>query len=142
MYPAPEFNRQARTSPSAHRTSRRSGSTSSPTAAGSSCRCGCAAPCSRNILFERTSDILTSRPIQVATFMPIRGEGGYGRAALSLTDDNPVRLHLHSEQDADTAALAAALGQVSAQDWTGVTISPYESFEWLELWLACHEDGI
>ncbi|MET8757572.1 methyltransferase, FxLD system [Lentzea sp. NPDC004782] len=102
---------------------------------------GCA---SRSIVFERDQDGWTSLGSEMAIFMPLRGLGDDARRVLDLTGTglNPgdVTLQTHKDNNhaTDPDALAGVLDTPAREVWTGVHFVPMESFEWLDLWLACH----
>lgn len=73
--------------------------------------------------------------------MPLRGAAGDARRIVPLTSDGSVTLWTHQEQDVNTTALADVLDQPRSQAWTGVLFAAPESFEWLDLWLACVMDN-
>jgi protein-L-isoaspartate(D-aspartate) O-methyltransferase len=60
---------------------------------------------------------------------------------VSLTSDGAVSLQIHREQNVDAAALVGVLNGPPAETWTGVLFCSAESFEWLDLWLACTMRG-
>lgn len=102
---------------------------------------GCA---SRSIAFERDQHGWTSLGSEMAIFMPLRGLGDDARRVLDLTGTglNPgdVTLQVHKDNNhaTDPDALARGLDTAACEVWTGVHFVPMESFEWLDLWLACH----
>ncbi|WP_422647558.1 methyltransferase, FxLD system [Actinoalloteichus caeruleus] len=98
---------------------------------------GCA---SRSIAFERDQHGWISRGSEMAVFMPLRGLGDDARRVLDLTDTGEVTLQTHRDNDHATHpdALTGVLESPARAVWTGVHFVPRESFEWLDLWLACH----
>ncbi|MFF2657297.1 methyltransferase, FxLD system [Kitasatospora sp. NPDC058032] len=76
---------------------------------------------------------------EMAVFMPLRGIGDDARRIVDLTGDGQVTLQAHRDNldTTDPAALAGVLDTVRSEAWTGVVFVPQESFEWLDLWLAC-----
>jgi len=92
---------------------------------------------SRSIEFERDNGHWRSRSSHMCTFMPLRGIADDPRHTFGLTPDGPVSLETHQEQAVDSAALAGVLDQPRTQAWSGVLFGAAESFEWLDLWLAC-----
>ena len=95
---------------------------------------------SRSIIFEREGDGWVSHGSEMCTFMPLRGIGDDARRIIDLTGTGEVTLQAHSDNaDAtDANTLAGVLTTPSHEAWTGVHFAPMESFEWLDLWLACH----
>jgi len=69
--------------------------------------------------------------------MPLRGIADDARRIVALTADGTVTLQTHQDQDVDPAALAGVLAHPRSEAWTGVLFAAPESFEWLDLWLAC-----
>lgn len=102
---------------------------------------GCA---SRSIVFERDQDGWSSLGSEMAIFMPLRGLGDDARRVLDLTGTglNPgdVTLQTHKDNNhaTDPDTLAGVFDTPAREVWTGVHFVPRESFEWLDLWLACH----
>jgi protein-L-isoaspartate(D-aspartate) O-methyltransferase len=102
---------------------------------------GCA---SRSIIFERDQNGWSSLGSEMAIFMPLRGLGDDARRVLDLTgtDLNPgdVTLQTHKDNNhaTDPDTLADVFDTPAREVWTGVHFVPRESFEWLDLWLACH----
>lgn len=94
---------------------------------------------SRSIIFERDNDGWVSRGSEMAVFMPLRGIGDDSRRVIDLTGTGEVTLQTHKDNahatDADT--LAGVFDTPRHEVWTGVHFVPMESFEWLDLWLAC-----
>lgn len=95
---------------------------------------------SRSIIFERDGDGWVSRGSEMAVFMPLRGIGDDARRVLDLTGTGEVTLQTHKDNAhaTDPAALAGVFDTAAREVWTGVHFVPRESFEWLDLWLACH----
>lgn len=94
---------------------------------------------SRSIIFERDDDGWVSRGSEMAVFMPLRGLGDDARRVLDLTGTGEVTLQTHQDNHhaTDADALAGILHTSRHEVWTGVHFVPRESFEWLDLWLAC-----
>ena len=92
---------------------------------------------SRSVVFERDGDHWRARSSEMCTFMPLRGIADDTRRIIKLTPEGTVTLWTHQDQDFDPAALSSALSHPRHEAWTGVTFGPAESFEWLDLWLAC-----
>ncbi len=97
---------------------------------------GCA---SRSIVFERDQDGWRSLGSEMAIFMPLRGLGDDARRVLDLTGTGEVTLQTHKDNShaTDPDTLAGVFDTPSLELWTGVHFRPMESFEWLDLWLAC-----
>lgn len=95
---------------------------------------------SRSIVFERGSDGWISHGSEMCTFMPLRGIGDDARRVIDLTGTGEVTLQAHQDNaDAtDPKTLAGVFTTPRHETWTGVHFAPMESFEWLDLWLACH----
>lgn len=102
---------------------------------------GCA---SRSIVFERDQHGWHSLGSEMAIFMPLRGLSDDARRILNLTGTglNPGDVTLQTHKDNNHATnqdtLAGVLDTPAREVWTGVHFVPMESFEWLDLWLACH----
>lgn len=102
---------------------------------------GCA---SRSIVFECDQDGWSSLGSEMAIFMPLRGLGDDARRVLDLTGTalNPGDVTLQTHKDNNHATnpdtLAGVFDTPAREVWTGVHFVPRESFEWLDLWLACH----
>jgi protein-L-isoaspartate(D-aspartate) O-methyltransferase len=102
---------------------------------------GCA---SRSIVFERDQEGWSSLGSEMAIFMPLRGLGDDARHVLDLTgtglDPGDVTLQTHKDNShaTDPDTLAGIFDTPAHEAWTGVHFVPMESFEWLDLWLACH----
>jgi protein-L-isoaspartate(D-aspartate) O-methyltransferase len=98
---------------------------------------GCA---SRSIVFERDHNGWSSSGSQLAIFMPLRGLGDDARRVLDLTGTGEVTLQTHKDNNhaTDPDTLVGVFDGPSQDLWTGVHFVPMESFEWLDLWLACH----
>jgi len=96
---------------------------------------------SRSIVFERDGAHWRSRASSMCTFMPLRGIADDARRSVALTPDGSVTLKTHQEQAVDAAALAGALAHPPIEAWTGVLFGASDSFEWLDLWLACTMDS-
>ncbi|EHR53483.1 protein-L-isoaspartate(D-aspartate) O-methyltransferase [Saccharomonospora amisosensis] len=102
---------------------------------------GCA---SRSIVFERDQDGWSSLGSEMAIFMPLRGLGDDARRVLDLTGtglspgDVTLQTHKDNNHATDPDALAGVFDTPAHEVWTGVHFVPMESFEWLDLWLACH----
>jgi protein-L-isoaspartate(D-aspartate) O-methyltransferase len=94
---------------------------------------------SRSIIFERDNDRWVSCGSEMAVFMPLRGIGDDSRRIIDLTGTGEVTLQTHQDNaDAtDAEALAGVFDTPCHEVWTGVHFVPMESFEWLDLWLAC-----
>ncbi|TYB40794.1 methyltransferase, FxLD system [Actinomadura chibensis] len=93
---------------------------------------------SRSIAFERENGgRWCSRTSSLCTFMPLRGIADDARRIISLNADNTVSLHVNREQAVDPALLDGVLETPGSEVWTGVLFRADESFEWLDLWLAC-----
>lgn len=94
---------------------------------------------SRSIIFERDADGWVSHGSEMCTFMPLRGLGDDARRVIDLTSTGEVTLQSHQDNahatDPDT--LAGVFTNSRHETWTGVHFVPMESFEWLDLWLAC-----
>jgi protein-L-isoaspartate(D-aspartate) O-methyltransferase len=97
---------------------------------------GCA---SRSIVFERDQDGWSSLGSEMAVFMPLRGLGDDARRVLDLTGTGEVTLQTHKDNNhaTDPDTLVGVFDTPSQEVWTGVHFVPMESFEWLDLWLAC-----
>ncbi|MGH3870176.1 MAG: methyltransferase, FxLD system [Pseudonocardiaceae bacterium] len=95
---------------------------------------------SHSIIFERDQDGWSSRGSEMAVFMPLRGIADDARRIIDLTGDGEVSLQAHKDNDSATnpGALAGVLDTPRHEVWTGVLFAPKVSFEWLDLWLACH----
>ncbi|MGW2539685.1 methyltransferase, FxLD system [Kitasatospora sp. NPDC001574] len=76
---------------------------------------------------------------EMAVFMPLRGIGDDARRIVDLTGDGQVTLQAHRDNlhATDPMELTGVLDTVRGEVWTGVVFVPQESFEWLDLWLAC-----
>ncbi len=98
---------------------------------------------SRSITFEREGDGWVSRDSHMAVFMPLRGIGDDARRIIDLTGDGRVTLQAHKDNQhaTDARALLGVLEHPAYEEWTGVHFVPMESFEWLDLWLACCLDN-
>lgn len=98
---------------------------------------GCA---SRSIVFERDQDGWRSLGSEMAIFMPLRGLGDDARRVLDLTGTGEVTLQIHKDNNhaTDPDTLTGVFDSPACEVWTGVHFVPMESFEWLDLWLACH----
>jgi protein-L-isoaspartate(D-aspartate) O-methyltransferase len=98
---------------------------------------GCA---SRSIVFERDQDGWRSLGSEMAIFMPLRGLGDDARRVLDLTGTGEVTLQTHKDNNhaTDPDTLAGVFDTPACEVWTSVHFVPMESFEWLDLWLACH----
>ncbi|MFJ7279805.1 methyltransferase, FxLD system [Kitasatospora sp. NPDC098663] len=95
---------------------------------------------SRSIAFEADGHGgWTSKESRMAVFMPLRGIGDDSRRIIDLTGDGEVTLQTHQDNQHATsaAALRGVLGTRPLTAWTDVVFVPGESFEWLDLWLAC-----
>jgi protein-L-isoaspartate(D-aspartate) O-methyltransferase len=94
---------------------------------------------SRSIIFERDADGWGSRGSEMAVFMPLRGIGDDSRRIIDLTGTDEVTLQTHKDNAhaTDADALAGVFDTLRYEVWTGVHFVPMESFEWLDLWLAC-----
>ena len=94
---------------------------------------------SRSIIFERGTDGWVSRGSEMCTFMPLRGIGDDARRIIDLTGTGEVMLQAHKDNAhaTDPDALAGTLDTPRHEVWTGVHFAPRESFEWMDLWLAC-----
>lgn len=94
---------------------------------------------SRSIIFEREGDGWVGRGSEMAVFMPLRGIGDDSRRVIDLTGTGEVTVQTHKDNaDAtDADALAGVFDMPRHEVWTGVHFVPMESFEWLDLWLAC-----
>lgn len=94
---------------------------------------------SRSIIFERDGDRWVSRGSEMAVFMPLRGIGDDSRRVIDLTGTGEVTLQTHKDNAhaTDADALAGVFDTPRREVWTGVHFVPMESFEWLDLWLAC-----
>lgn len=94
---------------------------------------------SRSIIFERDGDGWVSRGSEMAVFMPLRGIGDDRRRVIDLTGTGEVTLQTHKDNaDAtDAGTLAGVFHTPRHEVWTGVQSVPMQSFEWLDLWLAC-----
>ena len=95
---------------------------------------------SRSIVFERDQDGLRSLGSEMAIFMPLRGLGDDARRVLDLTGTGEVTLQTHKDNNhaTDPDTLAGVFDTPSREVRTGVHFVPMESFEWLDLYLACH----
>jgi protein-L-isoaspartate(D-aspartate) O-methyltransferase len=95
---------------------------------------------SRSIIFQRATEGWVSHGSEMCTFMPLRGMGDDARRVIDLTGTGEVTLQTHQDNahatDPDT--LTEVFTTPRHQTWTGVHFAPMESFEWLDLWLACH----
>lgn len=102
---------------------------------------GCA---SRSIVFERDQDGWSSLGSEMAIFMPLRGLGDDTRRVLDLTGtgfnigDVTLQTHKDNNHATNPDALAGVFDTSAREVWTGAHFVPMESFEWLDLWLACH----
>ncbi|MET9296580.1 methyltransferase, FxLD system [Streptomyces sp. NPDC003077] len=94
---------------------------------------------SRSIAFHRGEAGWTSRESEMAVFMPLRGIGDDARRVIDLTGDGTVTLQTHKDNAGatDPDALDGVLESPRNTVWTDVLFAPMESFEWLDLWLAC-----
>ena len=95
---------------------------------------------SRSIAFEREDGLWRSRMSSMCTFMPLRGVADDARHTIALTPDGAVSLKTHQEQAVDPPALTGVLDHPPTEAWTDVQFGAAESFEWLDLWLACVMD--
>ena len=99
---------------------------------------------SRSIVFERDQDGWSSLGSEMAIFMPLRGLGDDARRVLDLTGtglttgDVTLQTHKDNNHATNPDTLAGVFDTTSREVWTGVHFVPMESFEWLDLWLACH----
>ncbi|MCT2587566.1 methyltransferase, FxLD system [Actinophytocola gossypii] len=102
---------------------------------------GCA---SRSIAFERDQNGWTSIGSEMAIFMPLRGLGDDARRVLDLTGtglttgDVTLQTHKDNNHATDPDTLSGVFDTPAQEVWAGVHVAPMESFEWLDLWLACH----
>ncbi|RSM80870.1 methyltransferase, FxLD system [Kibdelosporangium aridum] len=102
---------------------------------------GCA---SRSIVFECDKSGWSSLGSEMAVFMPLRGLGDDARRVLDLTGtgltagDVTLQTHKDNNHATNPDTLAGVFDTASHEVWTGVHFVPMESFEWLDLWLACH----
>ncbi|WP_439681592.1 methyltransferase, FxLD system [Embleya sp. MST-111070] len=95
---------------------------------------------SRTIVFERASGAWVDHGSEMATFMPLRGGiGDDSRTVVDLTGTGEVTLQTHRDNQphTDPTTLIGILESPRHSNWTGVTFGSGESFEWLDLWLAC-----
>jgi protein-L-isoaspartate(D-aspartate) O-methyltransferase len=94
---------------------------------------------SRSIIFERDAEGWVSHGSEMCTFMPLRGIGDDARRVIDLTGTGEVTLQSHQDNAhaTDPDALAGVFATFRHETWTGVHFVPMESFEWLDLWLAC-----
>jgi protein-L-isoaspartate(D-aspartate) O-methyltransferase len=92
---------------------------------------------SRSIVFEDAGGHWHAHSSEMCTFMPLRGIADDARRTFPLAEDGTVTLQTHQDQDADPAALAGIFTLPRHDEWTGVLFGGAESFEWLDLWLAC-----
>jgi protein-L-isoaspartate(D-aspartate) O-methyltransferase len=91
----------------------------------------------RSITFERAGDCWRSRDSEMCGFMPLRGTAADPRRGVALTAEGDVTLEVHPEQTVDQQALTGLLERPRDELWTGTHLGPYESAEWVWLWLAC-----
>jgi protein-L-isoaspartate(D-aspartate) O-methyltransferase len=96
---------------------------------------------SRSMVFERRRGHWRSLSSELCTFMPLRGIADDARRIMPLTPDGSITLWTHQDQDVDATSLAGVFGQPRSEAWTGVVFGAAESFEWLDLWLACVLDN-
>lgn len=94
---------------------------------------------SRSIVFERDHDGWVSRGSEMAVFMPLRGIGDDARRIIDLTGTGEVTLQAHRDNAHATHpdTLVGVFDTPRREVWTGAHFVPMESFEWLDLWLAC-----
>lgn len=94
---------------------------------------------SRSIIVERGDEGWVSCGSEMAVFMPLRGIGDDSRRIIDLTGTGEVTLQTHQDNAhaTDADALAGVFDTPRNEVWTGVHFVPMESFEWLDLWLAC-----
>ncbi|OPC76771.1 methyltransferase, FxLD system [Embleya scabrispora] len=95
---------------------------------------------SRTIAFERENGDWVDRGSEMAVFMPLRGGiGDDSRTVVDLTGTGEVTLQTHRDNHphTDPTTLAGVLDNPRHTTWSGVTFGSGESFEWLDLWLAC-----
>ncbi|MGW4034520.1 methyltransferase, FxLD system [Streptomyces sp. NPDC004838] len=94
---------------------------------------------SRSIAFEYDGEGWHSTESEMAVFMPLRGIGDDARRIIDLTGTGEVTLQTHKDNvgATDPEALAGVLETPRHEVWTGVIFAPMQTFEWLDLWLAC-----
>ncbi|MFD0734780.1 methyltransferase, FxLD system [Planotetraspora mira] len=96
---------------------------------------------SRAITFERYAGRWVSQASDICGFVPLRGIADDARQTVRLAPDGAVTLQTHQDQSVDAAAIGNVLEQPSREAWTGVPLSPGESYQWLWLWLGCRMDN-
>lgn len=93
---------------------------------------------SRSIAFEREDGgRWCSRTSSLCAFMPLRGIADDARRIIPLNAADTVSLHVNREQAVDPVLLDGVLETPGSEVWTEVLFRADESFEWLDLWLAC-----
>ncbi|MFG1928969.1 methyltransferase, FxLD system [Cryptosporangium sp. NPDC048952] len=91
---------------------------------------------SRAVAFTLTEGVLVSDDYEVCGFVPMQGAGAPDSSIVSL-HGGQVRLDTDPGQQADAAALDAALAMPRVERWTGVMTGRDEPYmEHLGLWLA------
>ncbi|MER7043655.1 methyltransferase, FxLD system [Streptomyces jumonjinensis] len=94
---------------------------------------------SRSVIFERGENGWSSLGSEMNVFMPLRGIGDDSRRLIDLAGTGEIMLQTHKDNTSatDTTTLVGVLETPRHEFWTGVHFVPMESFEWLDLWLAC-----
>ncbi|TMR27462.1 methyltransferase, FxLD system [Actinomadura geliboluensis] len=97
----------------------------------------------RTIAFRRNGDHLTSIDVEVAGFVPMRGEGAHAERTFLLPDryGKHIKLQFDSDVPGPTAELDGVLATDPVSVWSGVTIANGVSFADLHLWLAAFLSG-
>ncbi|WP_436789633.1 methyltransferase, FxLD system [Yinghuangia sp. YIM S10712] len=98
---------------------------------------------SRSITFTRQNNAWVDEGSEMSVFMPLRGIGDDSRTIIDLTGTDEVTLQTHRDNRprTDPATLHGVLDTERHMTWTGVHFGSGESFEWLDLWLACNLDN-
>ena len=97
----------------------------------------------RTIAFRRRSDHLVSIDVELAGFVPLRGEGAHTERTFRLPDQHGkhIELQFDTEVPEPISGLDGVLATGPASVWSGVTIPNGVSFADLHLWLAAFLPG-
>ncbi|GAA1834044.1 methyltransferase, FxLD system [Actinomadura chokoriensis] len=97
----------------------------------------------RTIAFQRHGDHLASIDVELAGFVPMRGEGAHAERTFLLPDRHGKQLKLQFDSGAPEpiSELDGVLATEPVSVWSGVTIANGVSFADLHLWLAAFLPG-
>ncbi|MEU5992845.1 methyltransferase, FxLD system [Spirillospora sp. NPDC047418] len=97
----------------------------------------------RTIAFRRHGDHLASIDVELAGFVPMRGEGAHTERTFLLPDRHGkhIKLQFDSEAPEPISGLDGVLASEPLAAWSGVTIANGVSFADLHLWLAAFLPG-